>query len=186
MKKKEGSDKMKVFISVDIEGISGIVDGSEGGRDKGEYEKALEYHRTALMLLRQNIAQYHSSFSTVYINIADVYKQMTNYDEAIVYYDKALELYEKYLGLDNMYDATAYLNIGSVYDYKQEYEKALSYYNKALPLYMKLFGEDHSFSATLFKAPFSLSVIAIISSLASFFPTCFSSISRDVRSRPGL
>jgi D-amino peptidase len=40
MKKKEGSDKMKVFISVDIEGISGIVDGSEGGRDKGEYEKA--------------------------------------------------------------------------------------------------------------------------------------------------
>jgi D-amino peptidase len=40
MRKKEGSDKMKVFISVDIEGISGIVDGSEGGRDKGEYEKA--------------------------------------------------------------------------------------------------------------------------------------------------
>jgi D-amino peptidase len=31
---------MKIFISVDMEGISGIVDGSETGRDKGEYEKA--------------------------------------------------------------------------------------------------------------------------------------------------
>ena len=30
---------MKVFISVDMEGISSIVDGSETGRDKGEYEK---------------------------------------------------------------------------------------------------------------------------------------------------
>ena len=28
---------MKVFISVDMEGISGIVDGSQTGRDKGEY-----------------------------------------------------------------------------------------------------------------------------------------------------
>jgi D-amino peptidase len=31
---------MKIFISVDLEGISGIVDGSETGRDKSEYEKA--------------------------------------------------------------------------------------------------------------------------------------------------
>jgi D-amino peptidase len=30
---------MKIFISVDMEGISGIVDSSETGRDKGEYEK---------------------------------------------------------------------------------------------------------------------------------------------------
>jgi len=30
---------MKVFISVDMEGISSIVDGSETGRDKGEYER---------------------------------------------------------------------------------------------------------------------------------------------------
>jgi D-amino peptidase len=31
---------MKIFISVDLEGISGIVDNSETGRDKSEYEKA--------------------------------------------------------------------------------------------------------------------------------------------------
>jgi len=33
---------MKIFISVDIEGISGIVDWSETGRDKAEYEKGRE------------------------------------------------------------------------------------------------------------------------------------------------
>ena len=34
-----GGSKLKVFMSVDMEGISGIVDGSETGRDKAEYER---------------------------------------------------------------------------------------------------------------------------------------------------
>lgn len=34
---------MKIFISVDLEGISGIVDSSETGREKSEYEKARDY-----------------------------------------------------------------------------------------------------------------------------------------------
>jgi len=42
---------MKVIISVDMEGISGIVDGSQTGRDKAEYEKG-----RALMVADVNAA----------------------------------------------------------------------------------------------------------------------------------
>ena len=42
---------MKVIISVDMEGISGIVDGSETGRDNAEYQKG-----RALMVADVNAA----------------------------------------------------------------------------------------------------------------------------------
>jgi D-amino peptidase len=105
---------MKIFISVDLEGISGIVDGSETGRDKGEFEKAREHMVADVNAAINGIL----SLGDSEIVVSDAHGGMKNIDpiklnEAAVLVRGVPKPLTQMAGIDNSFDAALFIGYHS-------------------------------------------------------------------------
>lgn len=94
-------------------------------RQKGDYDKALEYYRQALDLIKDDKEK-----ATAYNNIASVYLDKGDYSKAIEYFQKAIELGERvgdYHGV-----AQRYISLGATYIKAKNYELAEKYLTEGL------------------------------------------------------
>ncbi len=105
---------MKIFISVDIEGISGIVDSSETGRDKGEYGKARD-----LMVADVNAAiDGIYAFGDAEIVVSDAHGGMKNINPNKLNEDAKLirgtpKPLTQMAGIDDSFDAAMFIGYHS-------------------------------------------------------------------------
>jgi D-amino peptidase len=105
---------MKVFISVDIEGISGVVGSSETGRDKGEYGKARD-----LMVADVNAAiDGIYAFGDAEIVVSDAHGGMKNIDPNKLNEDAKLirgtpKPLTQMAGIDDSFDAAMFIGYHS-------------------------------------------------------------------------
>ncbi|MGD0756681.1 MAG: CHAT domain-containing tetratricopeptide repeat protein, partial [Bacteroidales bacterium] len=111
--------------------------------DKGEYDKALEYHFKSFQLLKEILGEKHPLVADSYNSIGLVYNRKGEYDMALEYHFKALQIYKEILGEKHPLVAGCYYGIGLVYNKKDECDKALEYYIKALQIDKEILGEKH-------------------------------------------
>lgn len=118
-------------------------------RVQGDYEKALEYYKKALIIKEQVLGIEHPSTATTYNNLADAYAKRGDCGNALKCLEIALTIYEKTLGSEHLNTAKAINNIGGVYCLLGDYAKALQYYKRAIAIIEKLLGGEHQFTATM-------------------------------------
>jgi len=113
---------------------------------KGEYDRALDYYKNAVIDCETKLGKEHLYTATTYDNIANAYYFKDDYDEALKYFEKALEIRETKLGKDHPDTATTYNNIGSMYYQMKNYPEALKYHEKALQIRKTKLGDNHSYT----------------------------------------
>lgn len=110
---------------------------------KGEYDRALDYYKNAVIKCETKLGKDHLYTATTYNNIAMVYDSLGEYDKALDFHKKALEIREAKLGKDHPDTAAIYNNIAIVYKEKGESDKALEFYGKASEICETKLGKDH-------------------------------------------
>ena len=104
----------------------------------GHYQKALDYHRKALLL------PVADSLKAQNLNcIGTIYQQQGIFDLALQHHTKALQLYQTVSNEKHPKMAICYHNIGSYYHAQNNYPKAAEYYQKALNIRKAIYGECH-------------------------------------------
>lgn len=115
---------------------------------KGEYDKAIEYHRKSLAIDLKTFGPEHLTVAKRYNNIGESYRHKGEYDKAIEYYRKSMMIDLKVLDPDHPEVAIPYNNIGLAYSSKGEYDNAIGYYEKAMAIQLKSLGHEHPAVAT--------------------------------------
>ena len=105
---------------------------------RGQYEKALTFHKQALMIFRELKDRQGEGISL--INIGNVYWRWGQYEEALVFYKQALAIFRKLE--DRQGEGTTLNNIGIVYWRWGQYKEALASYKQALMISREL-GDRH-------------------------------------------
>jgi tetratricopeptide (TPR) repeat protein len=103
-------------------------------QDKGDLDKALEYHSQALEIDRR-IGDTPGEASDLG-NMGIVYAAKGDLDKALKYYSQALEIDRK-IG-DIQGEASDLGNMGIVYQDKGDLDKALEYIKKALKIFVSI------------------------------------------------
>lgn len=117
---------------------------------KGEYDRALDYYKTAVIECETKLGKNHLYTATTYNNMAEVYYNKGDYNEALQYLNKALGIREAKFGKDHPDTAAIYNNIANVYHSKDDYDNALKYYVKALKIQEEKLGKDHLDTASTY------------------------------------
>ena len=103
-------------------------------KDKGEWDKALEFYERSLKI-DQELGD-KQGISNSYNNLGILYKDKGEWDKALECYEKSLEMNEE-LG-DEQGISSSYGNLGILYKDKGEWDKALECYEKSLEMFQKL------------------------------------------------
>ena len=117
---------------------------------KGEYDRALDYYKNAVIDCETKLGKDHLYTATTYGNIAAVYDSKGDYDNAFKYYEKALKIFEEKVGEEHPDTAVIYNNIAGVYDSLGDYDKSLEFYGKALTIFEMKLGEDNPKTAATY------------------------------------
>jgi tetratricopeptide (TPR) repeat protein len=96
----------------------------------GEREKALDYYKQALTIMRQ--VGDRLGEATTLNNIGSVYDDLGDKQKALEHYNLALPISREFR--DRIVEAATLNNIGLVYSSLGEKERALDYYSQALPI----------------------------------------------------
>lgn len=135
---------LELRLSLDTTNVQWLLDaGSFHWEFTANYEKALDYDRSAL---RQAILQHgesHPLVATAYNNLGSDYNQLGEYDKAKAYYNKALQIRTNMFGENHPDVAMSYHNIGTQYYDEGDLDTALEYCNKALRIWTSALGDDH-------------------------------------------
>lgn len=117
--------------------------------DKGNYEFAISYYKSALYLREKLLFDEQSLLTAFcYNNLGNAYCNINDYENALSNLLKALSINEDLLKTKpDDYDVESnisgnYMNIGNIYFAKSDYNNALNYYNKALLLQLKISEND--------------------------------------------
>ncbi|MGC0372443.1 MAG: hypothetical protein DGJ47_001156, partial [Rickettsiaceae bacterium] len=106
--------------------------------NKGEYDKAIEFHQKSLDMYLKTYASNpnHPDISMRYNNLGSTYSSKGEYDKAIEFHQKSLDMNLKtYASNPNHPDiASNYINLGASYMKKGEYDEAIKHYKKSLDI----------------------------------------------------
>ena len=101
----------------------------------GDYDKALEHYKKALVIVEKVLDPEHPSTAATYNNIALFYRAKGDYDKALEYSKKDLAISEAVLGPNHPDTRITYLTIAGIYsamgNEKKEREYILKF--KGLP-----------------------------------------------------
>jgi tetratricopeptide (TPR) repeat protein len=111
--------------------------------EKGELDRALEFHERALRILERVLGQEHPDVATSHNNIGIVFTMKGEYDRALEHYKRALKIRENVLGPDHPDVAASLNNIGAVFIMKVEYDRALEFHERALKIREQALGPNH-------------------------------------------
>jgi tetratricopeptide (TPR) repeat protein len=112
-------------------------------KDKGEWDKAIDYYQRSLAI-DEKVGDEHG-MSAIFNNLGSVYQDKGEWDKALEYYQRSLEIDEKVGDEHGM--ATTLNNLGLVYKAKGEWDKAIDYYQRSLEIKEKV-GDEHGMSTT--------------------------------------
>ena len=125
------------ILALNPEHSTTLNDLGEVWREKGEYDKAIEYYEKALKSDLKNFDENHPTVATSWNNLGGAWNAKCEYDKAIEYYEKALMSYIKTFGEDHPNVAIRRNNLGLIWKSRGEYDKASEYYEKAIKSFKK-------------------------------------------------
>jgi tetratricopeptide (TPR) repeat protein len=111
-------------------------------KDKGEWDKAIEYCRRSLAICEKVGDEY--GMAPTLNNLGLVYQAKGEWDKAMEYYQRSLAIWEKMGDEHGM--AAAFNNLGEVYRVKGEWDKAIDYHQRSLAIWEKM-GDEHGMAA---------------------------------------
>ncbi|NBO70088.1 tetratricopeptide repeat protein [bacterium] len=100
----------------------------------GHYEEAFYHYHTAINLYQEIHSE--MDLTSVYNNLANVYKTLGDYENALEYFGKGLELSTKYNKEKTL--AAIYINMGAIHLSLQEIETALEYFRQSYTINERL------------------------------------------------
>ena len=112
-------------------------------KEKGEYDKAMDYCKIAMEMCESKLGKDHPYTATTYNNIGEVYFYIGDHSKGLDYFKKAMTIREKRLDSDHLDTALTYNNIAIVYRANHDYDKALEYHKKAMKIREEKLGKDH-------------------------------------------
>ncbi|MBU3089822.1 tetratricopeptide repeat protein [Clostridium gasigenes] len=118
-------------------------------RDRGIYEKALEFCDYALDL-QESASEKSLEIADSYELKSDIYKIYNNFTTALEYQHKALLIKKSILDKDNIDISIAYNNMASIYYEMGDSKSALDYYLQILDLFERKYYENHIFLANIY------------------------------------
>ncbi|XP_067929354.1 uncharacterized protein [Watersipora subatra] len=120
-------------------------------RERGEYEKSLEY-LTKSLAMQQAIYganANHSSIASSYSNMGLVYSDLGEYETSLEYHTKSLAIEQAIYGANANHSsiASSYSNMGIVYSDLGKYKKSLEYHTKSLDIEQAIYGANANHSS---------------------------------------
>lgn len=109
----------------------------------GDYDLALAYLDTSLLILDSLLPENHPDFAGVFNNIGAVYNIKGDYREAINNFDRALTCYQSNQSGNTPEIANIYANIGLLSMDRGDLDKALIHFQKAYNIRVAYFGAKH-------------------------------------------
>ncbi len=111
--------------------------------DRGNLDRALEHHKSALALGKKVLGPRHPNVSAGLNNLGDLYRRKGKYQQALDYLERTLAIDEKVLGPEHPNVAVRLNNIGLVHLQKGDPSRALEYFERALAIDEKALGAEH-------------------------------------------
>ena len=111
-------------------------------RNKGEYDKAIEYYEKSLAIKLKVHGDQHPSMGTVYNNLGSVWSDKGEYDKAIEYYEKSLAINLKVRGKEHPEVTKLMFRTAQCYQELAENDKALINYLQCAELCKQRLGKD--------------------------------------------
>jgi len=116
-------------------------------RNKGDYEKALDYYNRSLAINEEIGDKYGMGYNLNNIGNVHIYKG--DLDKALNYYEKALAIREE-IG-DKYGMGISLISIGTVYAEKGDYESAEEYLKKSLVILREIgLGDNELLASTIY------------------------------------
>ncbi len=100
--------------------------------DMGNYEEARRHYFKAVQYNQQLFGPGHNSISSVWGNLAKLYRLTAQYDSAVYYFEKSIAIDTVTFGKKSARVAGLFLGLGGVYSDQENYEESLAYMQKAL------------------------------------------------------
>jgi tetratricopeptide (TPR) repeat protein len=111
--------------------------------DIGEHEKAIEYYKEALGIVKEVYGEKHPNVAATLNNLGLAWDALGEHKKAIGYYEEALAIDEKIYGRRHPNVATRVNNLGLAWYALGKYKKAIGYYEEALGIVKEVYGEKH-------------------------------------------
>jgi len=106
--------------------------------DKGEWERAIEYHERSLAVAQKVGDEY--AVARTLNNLGSVYQGKGEWERAIESYERSQAILKKVGDEHRM--ATIFNNLGEIYRVKKEWEQAIEYHERSLAILKKV-GDEH-------------------------------------------
>jgi tetratricopeptide (TPR) repeat protein len=112
-------------------------------KDKGEWERAIEYCERSLAI-KEKVGD-EQRMAATFNNLGEVYRVKGEWEQAIECYERSLAIDERWGDEHGM--ATTFNNLGLVYKARGEWERAIEYFEKDLAICEKV-GDEHGMAPT--------------------------------------
>ena len=116
-------------------------------KENAEFDKALQFHKKALDILRSSLLPDHPDIATTLNNIGSIYLHMGDRTQALSFYEEALAIQRRSTSKD-VDLASTLNNIGFVCMANGDALSALTHYHAALAIYRRSLPSQHPFIAT--------------------------------------
>ncbi|WP_298548621.1 CHAT domain-containing protein [uncultured Aquimarina sp.] len=134
--------KMKILPENHISFSSTLTNLGFISYSKGEYDKAIEYHKKSLSIKKRHKKK-NSNLSYSLNEIGRIYIAKKQHTKALEYFKQSLTISIETFGSNNLEVATNLNNIGVALRGNKQYKEALIKYREALQIYIKLYGDKH-------------------------------------------
>jgi len=112
-------------------------------QQKGEYIKAINFHKNALNIRIKLLGKKHSHVSWSYENIGNCYTFTGNFSLALEFLYKSLEIRLNIFSENNLLVASTYSSIGTCYSMAENNAEALKYLRKSTNIRLNILGQNH-------------------------------------------
>ena len=109
----------------------------------GKYEKAMEYYKMSLTILKSTFGENHPDVATCYSNLGSLLYNQGDFAKALEYCDEALTIRKTILGENHPDIASSYNTIGEIYDELGDKSMSWECLDKALIIRESIFGDNH-------------------------------------------
>ena len=111
--------------------------------EQGNISEALVWRQKDLDARVNKFGLKHPMVAHIYVEIARIYRKLSDYSKAMKYLQMALEIYMEKYGFENLLLANVFLDIADLLYDQKDYQGAIEQYEKVLAIFDHAEGSEH-------------------------------------------